>query len=225
MANFFVVGDRAAIWRLIDGERDREIARCAAAEFEPGESDIAADVDDFLAQLEGTRPLAEALIMASRLRTAAAMALLCGARLLVDACPSPLARDSWPAVRHRHRRRADALPAPRPRCRLGREAAAVRNQMPAAGHGAELDASPAADRSLVVFAVRPPSCANRRSTHFMPGSRSAGKIRRRLAWPWVETLRLGDLGAPTESRLQLQLNETLSINATGRGTDACRAVA
>ena len=54
-------GTAAAIWRLIDGQRDRaELIATATREFEPGERDIAADVDEFLAQLRETGLLGEA---------------------------------------------------------------------------------------------------------------------------------------------------------------------
>jgi hypothetical protein len=50
---FSLSGTAAAIWRLIDGTRDRAALLAAlAAEFGTDESAIVADVDDFLAQLE-----------------------------------------------------------------------------------------------------------------------------------------------------------------------------
>jgi hypothetical protein len=58
---FSLSGTAAAIWRLIDGQRDRaELIATAAREFAPGERDIAADVDEFLAQLRETGLLGEA---------------------------------------------------------------------------------------------------------------------------------------------------------------------
>lgn len=49
---FSLAGTAAAIWRLIDGTRDRAaLVEALAAEFEADEEVIAADVDDFLAGL------------------------------------------------------------------------------------------------------------------------------------------------------------------------------
>ena len=49
---FSLAGTAAAICRLIDGTRDRaELIEELAADYVSDESDIAADVDDFLAQL------------------------------------------------------------------------------------------------------------------------------------------------------------------------------
>ena len=49
---FSLSGTSAAIWRLIDGERDRaSLISLLAEEFEGDEAVIAADVDAFLAQL------------------------------------------------------------------------------------------------------------------------------------------------------------------------------
>jgi hypothetical protein len=57
---FSLSGTGAAIWRLIDGERDRSALIAALSEtFEGGEEAIAADVDQFLRQLTDTGLLAE----------------------------------------------------------------------------------------------------------------------------------------------------------------------
>lgn len=50
---FSLAGTAAAIWRLIDGTRDRAaLIEALAADYDNDESDIAADVDHFLAQLK-----------------------------------------------------------------------------------------------------------------------------------------------------------------------------
>ena len=50
---FSLAGTAAATWRLIDGSRDRAaIIEELAAQFNAHEEEIAADIDDFLAQLE-----------------------------------------------------------------------------------------------------------------------------------------------------------------------------
>lgn len=50
---FSLAGTAAATWRLIDGTRDRAALIAAlAADYGSDESEIAADVDEFLAQLE-----------------------------------------------------------------------------------------------------------------------------------------------------------------------------
>lgn len=49
---FSLVGTAAAIWRLIDGTRTRDaLIEALAAQFGSDEGAIAADVEDFLAQL------------------------------------------------------------------------------------------------------------------------------------------------------------------------------
>lgn len=49
---FSLAGTAAATWRLIDGGRDRDALLAALAEqFEVAEVDIAADLDEFLAEL------------------------------------------------------------------------------------------------------------------------------------------------------------------------------
>jgi hypothetical protein len=51
---FSVKGTGVAIWRLIDGTRDRaELTRSLAAEFGADERQISSDVDEFLALLDG----------------------------------------------------------------------------------------------------------------------------------------------------------------------------
>jgi hypothetical protein len=51
---FSLSGTAVAIWRLIDGTRDRPaLNRELAAEFEVPEQQVAADVDEFLARLQG----------------------------------------------------------------------------------------------------------------------------------------------------------------------------
>ena len=58
---FSLSGTGAAIWRLIDGNRDRHaLAAAAAGEFDAGESEILADVDKFLLRLRETGLLADA---------------------------------------------------------------------------------------------------------------------------------------------------------------------
>lgn len=50
---FSLEGTAAVTWRLIDGTRDRAaLIEALAAQFESDEDEIAADVDDFLAQLK-----------------------------------------------------------------------------------------------------------------------------------------------------------------------------
>ena len=50
---FSLAGSAAAIWRLIDGSRDRAaLIESLAEQFEADEAEIAADVDDFLANLK-----------------------------------------------------------------------------------------------------------------------------------------------------------------------------
>lgn len=49
---FSLAGTAAATWRLIDGTRDRSgLIEALAAEYGADESEIAADVDEFLARL------------------------------------------------------------------------------------------------------------------------------------------------------------------------------
>ena len=56
---FSLSGTGAAIWRLIDGERDRDaVVVAAVSEFGGQIDDIAQDVDAFLAQLTTTGLLA-----------------------------------------------------------------------------------------------------------------------------------------------------------------------
>jgi hypothetical protein len=56
---FSVVGTAAAIWRLIDGTRDRSALIAAlSAKFEADDQDIAADVDEFISRLQGIGLLA-----------------------------------------------------------------------------------------------------------------------------------------------------------------------
>ena len=56
---FSLSGTAAAIWRLIDGKRDKaSLVTAVADQFEAGESDVAGDVDEFLAQLKETGLLA-----------------------------------------------------------------------------------------------------------------------------------------------------------------------
>jgi hypothetical protein len=48
-------GTSASIWRLIDGTRDRSALLAALAkEFDGDQAEMAADVDEFLAQLKDT---------------------------------------------------------------------------------------------------------------------------------------------------------------------------
>jgi pyrroloquinoline quinone biosynthesis protein D len=50
---FSLEGTAASTWRLIDGTRDRAaLIEALAVEYGADESEIAADVDDFLAQLQ-----------------------------------------------------------------------------------------------------------------------------------------------------------------------------
>ena len=52
---FSLSGTSASIWRLIDGVRDRSALLAALAqEFDGDEAKMAADVDEFLSQLEDT---------------------------------------------------------------------------------------------------------------------------------------------------------------------------
>ena len=56
---FSLAGTAAATWRLIDGTRDRDALLAAlAAQFESAPTDIAADVDEFLAELRAMGLLA-----------------------------------------------------------------------------------------------------------------------------------------------------------------------
>jgi hypothetical protein len=56
---FSLSGTGAAIWRLIDGHRDRHaLAAAAASEFDADEGEILADVNEFLARLTETGLLA-----------------------------------------------------------------------------------------------------------------------------------------------------------------------
>jgi hypothetical protein len=51
---FALSGTGLAIWRLIDGTRDRaELSRAVAAEFDAPEQQISNDVDEFLERLHG----------------------------------------------------------------------------------------------------------------------------------------------------------------------------
>jgi hypothetical protein len=53
-------GTGVAIWRLIDGKRDREeLLISAASEFDASENEIARDIDELLMQLKETGLLAE----------------------------------------------------------------------------------------------------------------------------------------------------------------------
>ena len=57
---FSLSGTAAAIWRLIDGTRDRAALLAAVADqFDGEEPRVAADVDDLLAQLRGLGLLAD----------------------------------------------------------------------------------------------------------------------------------------------------------------------
>ena len=58
---FFSLADSAAtIWRMIDGKRDRaQLVSAVAAELAVSESDIQADVDDFVTELEEAGLVAE----------------------------------------------------------------------------------------------------------------------------------------------------------------------
>jgi hypothetical protein len=56
---FALSGTAAAIWRLIDGKRDRvALIEAIGAQFEADETQIAADVDEFVGRLKGTGLLA-----------------------------------------------------------------------------------------------------------------------------------------------------------------------
>lgn len=56
---FSLSGTAAAIWRLIDGMRDRQALLAALSdEFDTGHADLEADLDAFLAELRGTGLLA-----------------------------------------------------------------------------------------------------------------------------------------------------------------------
>jgi hypothetical protein len=56
---FALSGTAAAIWRLIDGERDRvALIEAIGVQFEADETQIAADVDEFVDRLKGTGLLA-----------------------------------------------------------------------------------------------------------------------------------------------------------------------
>lgn len=58
---FSLAGTAAAIWRLIDGSRDRAaLIADAAGDFAANESDITADVDAFLVRLAETGLIAGA---------------------------------------------------------------------------------------------------------------------------------------------------------------------
>ena len=51
---FSLAGTAAAAWRLIDGTRDRSaLVKALAEQFEGDEAEIAADVDDLIAELQG----------------------------------------------------------------------------------------------------------------------------------------------------------------------------
>jgi|KBSMisStandDraft_5_1062788.scaffolds.fasta_scaffold1640108_2 hypothetical protein len=57
---FSLTGTAATTWRLIDGNRGRDALLAALAdEYSTDEAAIAADVDDFLAQLKETGLLAD----------------------------------------------------------------------------------------------------------------------------------------------------------------------
>ena len=59
-AFFSLTGTAATTWRLIDGNRNRDALLAALAdEYSTDEAAIAADVDDFLAQLKETGLLAD----------------------------------------------------------------------------------------------------------------------------------------------------------------------
>ena len=58
---FSLEGTAAATWRLIDGTRDRvAIIEALAAQFNADDVEVAADVDDFLAQLKEQKLIATA---------------------------------------------------------------------------------------------------------------------------------------------------------------------
>ena len=51
---FSLTGTGTAIWRLIDGTRDRQaLVTDLCSEFGAAEDEVAADVDEFLAKLQG----------------------------------------------------------------------------------------------------------------------------------------------------------------------------
>ena len=57
---FSLSGTAATIWRLIDGERNEsDLVTATAKEFDASDSDIAADIQEFLAQLRETGLLAD----------------------------------------------------------------------------------------------------------------------------------------------------------------------
>jgi len=57
---FSLTGTSAAIWRLIDGSRDRRaLVATLTADYDADESEIAADVDALLVQLRDTGLLAD----------------------------------------------------------------------------------------------------------------------------------------------------------------------
>lgn len=57
---FSLSGTGAAIWRLIDGTRDRgALVAAAARDFDGNDADIAADIDALLAQLKAKGLLAD----------------------------------------------------------------------------------------------------------------------------------------------------------------------
>ena len=57
---FSLSGTSAAIWRLIDGSRDRRaLVAALTADYDAEESEIAADVDALLVQLRDTGLLAD----------------------------------------------------------------------------------------------------------------------------------------------------------------------
>jgi Coenzyme PQQ synthesis protein D (PqqD) len=58
---FSLTGTATAIWRLIDGTRDRaELVSALAVEYDADEAEIAADVDEFLAKLKAAEFLEHA---------------------------------------------------------------------------------------------------------------------------------------------------------------------
>ena len=58
---FSLSGSSAAIWRLIDGQRDRaSLLRALANEFQGDEAVMATDVDEFMARLRDMDLLAKA---------------------------------------------------------------------------------------------------------------------------------------------------------------------
>lgn len=57
---FSLSGTAAAAWRLIDGTRDRaRLLEALTEQYNSDESEIVADVDDFLAQLKSLKLVAE----------------------------------------------------------------------------------------------------------------------------------------------------------------------